>query len=125
MEIIWKYMYLHQKGKNAKLQTELKNRNEEIREVRRDYKRYKRKNTELKRALADMTEGYVTEYCECCGSQQSFFWDRETMGSVAHCPECGHILRLCSSCDGDCDYNYFTHTCKGTLILQEVVNEYH
>lgn len=125
MEIVWKYMYLNQKRKNAKLRVELKNSNEEIKKVRRDFKHFKRKNRELKKALTEMGEGYITEYCECCGSQQSFFWDRETMGSIAYCPYCGHAMRLCDSCDGDCDYNYFTNTCKGTVIVQEVANEYH
>ncbi len=125
MEIVWKYMYLHQNRKNAKLQMELRNRNEEIKEARRDCKRQKKKNMELKRALDNMSEGYVSEFCEYCGMKQTFYWDRERMGSIAHCPSCGNIMRLCASCVGECDYNYFTNTCKGTLILQEVMNEYH
>ena len=119
MEVIWRYMYIHQKGKSEKLKAELKNANGQIKLVRRDLKLMKRKNKELRRALVDATEGYVTEFCENCGMQQSFFWDRETMGSVAYCPSCGNVMRLCSYCEGECDYNAFTHTCKGKVVYEE------
>ncbi len=112
MEVVWKLLYIRQKGKNEKLQTALRNTHKENKAIKKDMRKIKRKNFHLKRALEDATEGFETEYCSCCGYEQTFFWNREAYGIHAFCPYCGERLMLCSSCEGACDYNSFTNTCK-------------
>lgn len=124
-EVVWKFMYRRQKGKNAKLKVELKNYNGELKDTRKELKRVKRKNTELKRAIAEMQEGYVNEYCDHCGYEQSFFWNIETMGREAFCPYCGQMLHVGTS-DGEDENEATMSRVKKdrAIIAREVANEY-
>lgn len=79
----------------------------------RQIKRLQRRNTELRRDLADM----VYEVCPHCGDEVAIRWDVEYYGYIAHCPVCGGKLMLCSQCDkglevcGECGFGYADDSC--------------
>ena len=54
----------------------------------------------------------VFEVCPNCDREIGVVWDTKTEGLKLFCPACGERLMLCSMCEGNCDYDTTTDSCK-------------
>lgn len=73
---------------------------------------YKKEIADLRRRVTLLEDGYIVEWCQNCENQITMLWDVEKDGCKACCPYCGEVLMLCDSCQGKCDYDYGSDTCK-------------
>lgn len=70
----------------------------------------------------------VAEWCPHCENEAYLLWNVDRDGYKAYCPHCGSRLMLCSlclynretgECDGDCDYDEQTNSCKQCVPKKE------
>ena len=75
------------------------------------YRMNKKALRESRKANAELDD-YVVAWCLHCEHQITMLWDIEADGMMAYCPHCGGRMMLCDNCDGECDYDGKTDTCK-------------
>ena len=78
----------------------------------KNLKMKKREVSELRKRVAILEDGMVTEWCYNCKTQITVVWNIKEQGMTAFCPVCGHRMMLCDYCTGSCDYDYGKDICK-------------
>lgn len=110
--MLYKILYRRKKKAAEKANRSLGEKNRLLRIYKRRLSEVRRALAKTRREKAILEDGYVVEWCVHCERQIVMLWDVQEDGLSAFCPYCGRKMMLCEQCRGECDYDYGIDICK-------------
>lgn len=109
--MMYRILYQTQKTIEKRLKKQLEREQRKSNRYIRLYRINKRALRKARKATAELDD-YVVGWCLHCENQTTMLWNPEKDGLTAYCPHCGGRMMLCDNCQGECDYDGKTDTCK-------------